>query len=384
MKFRLLTKYGVILAILMLVSVGGAAGVRADQISDLEDEISENEDKYNKIQKKLDELEKAKDDLEEYIVKLNEATSEIEAVIENLDNQIQEKTNEIADINSKIESIDSKIAQQYEAMKLRIKYIYESNDASYLDVLMSSNSMGQIFERMEYVSAITEYDHKQMEEYKQNLAEAKNVKEELEAEKAELARLVAEQEVQKANLEKAMADAAKNFASHQDQIDVALAKAEEIEAEIEAGKNTVEQLKKEEERRKQEEERRKQEAANGTNNKIPYQQLDGDIKRMAAIIWCEARGESYEGQLAVGAVVMNRVRNKAYPDTIHGVIYASGQFTPAMTGKLNRVLESGKIYESCIEAAKEALSGVSNVGDLTHFRRVNGREGLIIGNHVFY
>lgn len=105
---------------------------------------------------------------------------------------------------------------------------------------------------------------------------------------------------------------------------------------------------------------------------------------LAALIHCEAGGESYEGQVAVGAVVMNRVRSSAYPDTIHGVIYASGQFTPAMTGKLNRVLESGKIYPSCIQAAEEALSGVSNVGDLTHFRRNNGREGLVIGNHVFY
>lgn len=105
---------------------------------------------------------------------------------------------------------------------------------------------------------------------------------------------------------------------------------------------------------------------------------------LAALIHCEACGESYEGQVAVGAVVMNRVRSAAYPDTIHGVIYASGQFTPAMTGKLNRVYESGKIYESCIRAAEEALSGVSNVGDRTHFRRNNGREGLVIGNHVFY
>lgn len=105
---------------------------------------------------------------------------------------------------------------------------------------------------------------------------------------------------------------------------------------------------------------------------------------LAALIQCEAGGESYEGQVAVGAVVMNRVRSAAYPDTIHGVIYASGQFTPAMTGKLNRVLEAGNIYSSCIKAAEEALSGVSNVGDLTHFRRNNGREGLVIGNHVFY
>ena len=105
---------------------------------------------------------------------------------------------------------------------------------------------------------------------------------------------------------------------------------------------------------------------------------------LAALIHCEAGGEPYEGQVAVGAVVMNRVRSPAYPDSIHGVIYASGQFTPAMSGKVNRVYESGRIYESCIRAAEEALSGVSNVGDLTHFRRVNGREGLVIGNHVFY
>lgn len=105
---------------------------------------------------------------------------------------------------------------------------------------------------------------------------------------------------------------------------------------------------------------------------------------LAALIQCEAGGEPYEGQLAVGAVVMNRVRSAAYPDTIHGVIYASGQFTPAQSGKVNRVLESGRVSQSCIDAAKEALSGVSNVGDMTHFRRNNGRAGLVIGNHVFY
>ncbi len=106
---------------------------------------------------------------------------------------------------------------------------------------------------------------------------------------------------------------------------------------------------------------------------------------LAALIHCEAGGEPFEGQVAVGAVVMNRVRSAAYPDTIHGVIYASGQFTPALNGRLNRVYESGRIYESCIEAAKQVLSGYSNVGDMTHFRRNNGqREGLVIGNHVFY
>ncbi len=112
---------------------------------------------------------------------------------------------------------------------------------------------------------------------------------------------------------------------------------------------------------------------------------DADTKTLlAALIHCEARGESYEGQVAVGAVVMNRVRSSSFPDTIYGVIYASGQFTPAMNGTLDKVLESGKINDSCIKAAEEALSGVSNVGDLKYFRRNNGREGLVLGNHVFY
>ena len=110
-----------------------------------------------------------------------------------------------------------------------------------------------------------------------------------------------------------------------------------------------------------------------------------DLLLLAALIQCEAGGEPYEGQVAVGAVVMNRVRSAAYPSTIHGVIYASGQFTPAMTGKLNQVYNSGNIRQSCILAAQEALSGVSNVGDLTHFRTNNGMHtGIVIGHHIFY
>ena len=105
---------------------------------------------------------------------------------------------------------------------------------------------------------------------------------------------------------------------------------------------------------------------------------------LAALIYCEAGGESYEGQVAVGAVVMNRVRSSAYPDTIHDVIYASGQFTPAMNGKVDARYASGKISYSCKQAAEEALAGVSNVGDCTHFRRNDGRNGIVIGNHVFY
>ncbi len=105
---------------------------------------------------------------------------------------------------------------------------------------------------------------------------------------------------------------------------------------------------------------------------------------LAALIQCEAGSEPYEGQVAVGACVMNRVRHPAYPNSIHGVIYASGQFTPAMCGRLNEVYNSGRIKQSCIDAANEALAGTSNIADYTHFRRNDGRDGIVIGNHVFY
>lgn len=112
---------------------------------------------------------------------------------------------------------------------------------------------------------------------------------------------------------------------------------------------------------------------------------DYELLLLAALIYCEAGGEKYEGKLAVGAVVCNRVRSSSYADTLQGVIYASGQFTPAMTGKLDRVIAAGKVPQSCYDAAIEALGGYTNVGDCLYFRRNNGtRQGTVIGNHVFY
>ena len=78
---------------------------------------------------------------------------------------------------------------------------------------------------------------------------------------------------------------------------------------------------------------------------------------MAAIIYCEAGAEPYQGKVAVGAVIMNRVRSSRFPNTISGVIYQKGQFGPAITGKLGRVLASGKATAECYKAADAALAG---------------------------
>lgn len=108
-----------------------------------------------------------------------------------------------------------------------------------------------------------------------------------------------------------------------------------------------------------------------------------DLKLLASIIWCEARGEPFEGMIAVGAVVMNRVNSPAYPNTIFDVIFASGQFSPVKSGGIYKAYKINA-NPVCYQAAQIAMDGFSNVGTVTHFRRAGKKQGLIIGHHVFY
>lgn len=109
-----------------------------------------------------------------------------------------------------------------------------------------------------------------------------------------------------------------------------------------------------------------------------------DVTLLAAIIQCEAGNEVYEGQLAVGAIVMNRVRSGGYPSTVHDVIYQKSQFPPAGAGSVANVAAKGP-KQSCLQAAQEALNGTDNTGGATCFRRASsGHAGVVIGNHVFY
>ena len=99
-----------------------------------------------------------------------------------------------------------------------------------------------------------------------------------------------------------------------------------------------------------------------------------DLRLLSSIIYCEAGCESYKGKVAVGIVVMNRVKSNLFPDTVKGVIYQSYQFTPARNGSLDRALDqydkgqfTSESEKECIEAAKEVLSGKSTI-------TINGKE----------
>lgn len=108
----------------------------------------------------------------------------------------------------------------------------------------------------------------------------------------------------------------------------------------------------------------------------------GDLAMLAALIECEAGGESYTGKVAVGAVVLNRVRSGSFPNDIAGVIYQSGQFSPVSSGKFQSVLSRGA-RSDCYEAAAAALAGENPVGNCLYFNSGSGR-GIQIGNQHFY
>ena len=147
----------------------------------------------------------------------------------------------------------------------------------------------------------------------------------------------------------------------------------DVEFSVDKGK-TNEQIKKEE----AEKEKKKL-----TQNRGAVAVAVNDVTLLAALIQCEAGSEPYEGKLAVGAVVMNRVRSGGYPNSVRDVIYARGQFPPAGSGKVAAIAAKGP-SSSCMQAAQQAISGATNVGGATHFRRAGSTPGIVIGNHVFW
>ncbi len=106
-----------------------------------------------------------------------------------------------------------------------------------------------------------------------------------------------------------------------------------------------------------------------------------DLDLLAAIIWCEAGNQSYDGMVAVGQVVMNRVYSSSWPNTISEVLNQPGQFTPASSGTLQSVLASG-VNSTCYQAAQDAMNGASPVpGTPMYFNTHSGSYQL--GAHYF-
>ncbi len=368
-----------------------ADGDIKDDIEAEESKVNANEQKLDEIQSLLTDLNGSKEDLDEYLSNLSDSYGAISSYITELESQRVSKQSEIESINAELEKASVEQSEQYEAMKLRIQYMYETGDDSYISALFSDASISDILNKMEYTSQLLEYDRTKLAEYEQLLTYIAAVKIQMENELLNLEALVAEQEKQKNQMNEMMSQAAVDISNKESEIDEAESRAEQLAKEIQAGKESIEELRAEESRRIEESIRQSIEQASKEaagiyeeSTTIAYVATDDDVMKLAAIMYCEARGEPYEGILAVGSVVMNRVADPRFPNTVEEVILSPGQFSPVASGLYAIALSKGA-NETCIKAAKEILYDNVRVGPWLYFRTINNIiQGTIIGNHVFY
>lgn len=322
---------------------------KADEVSDLKDDKSGLEDYLSDFNSKMESINIEISGIEEKIASVEQEIS--------LNNEILEQT--------KLEEIN-----QYEAMKTRIKFMYELGDNTYLEIFFSSENISEMINKSEYVSGIIEYDRKMLGKYQETKQTILDSEAALEQEKADLLVLRQEASSKQNNIKALISETQGKISEYADQIAVL-----EEQARLEA-----EAL-----RKQQEAENAGNEVSSGGTIVNDYVVQAGDLELLAAIIYCEARGESYEGQLAVGAVVLNRVNDPRFPNTIRGVIYSPNQFSPVWAGSptyFDIALAKGA-NATCMAAAAEVLGG-NVIGPWLYFRTATGHAGTVIGNHVFY
>ena len=314
---------------------------------------------------------------------MNDQLNEVSDNLEDLEAQIEDKEAEIAQTQEDLEAARQQELEQYESMKERIRFMYENAEATYLELLFTARSFADFLNRSEYIAQIEEYDRQKLEEYQETRAFIEEEEAHLETELAELEELSLAAQAEQQRVNELVADTADSIAGYSDQISVTEAQMLAYEAQIEQQNNNIAAL------QAQLEEEKRLAALSAASVKRDISQVtfdEGDRYLLANLIYCEAGGEPYAGQLAVGAVVINRVLSPLFPDTVVGVIYANRQFSPVASGRLALALAQNRATANCYRAADEAMSGVTNVSDCVFFRTpidgINPR--YVIGGHIFY
>ena len=353
-----------------------------DKIDQAEKEKENLENEQEQSQDMLTGLQIEKDSLQGQLNELNFALNDVCANLEDLEDRIMLKNKDIEDAEAALQLAIEEEEYQYSCMVIRLRAMYERNDTSTLNAILNAGSLAEMLNAADYYESVAAYDRRKLKELKEQRAYIAEEKLRLEGEYAELESLQAQAEADRERMIELIAQTQTTINTYQENI-------EETEAEIEAYEEAI--RKKEEDleylyKKLEEEKRLSQLAASSSWRNISDVTFEeGDRYLLANIIYCEAGGEPYEGQVAVGAVVINRLLSSRFPDTVTGVIYAPYQFSPVASGRLAQALANNKATDSCYRAADEAMSGFSNVGSCVFFRTpIEGLTGIQIGGHIFY
>ena len=250
-----------------------------------------------KTEQELKSLEGLKNDTTAYVKKLDSSLESIGNELSKLNDDIDAKEKQIETTKEELSEAKETEKSQYEAMKLRIKYMYEKGDSTYVDLLMESGSLSELLSKAEYITKISAYDRQKLDEYaatKEKIAEKEKA---LEGEHAELLTLQGETEAKQASVEKLLAAKQTELQNYETKIASAEGQISEYAKSIEAQENQIRSIetemkrKEEEARKKAEEEKKKAAAANKTTPTYKTVSL-GDI----SFTWpCPASGRITSG-----------------------------------------------------------------------------------------
>lgn len=337
------------------------------------------------------ELESLKAQQQSLSADLSEIDSQLQSAgsrLSSIEEQIDDKQADVDALNEELLSLSQTMDEQYDSMKLRIRYMYERSSSDVIELLLTSQSMSELLLKSEYIYQLSQYDRDMLDEMEANYERQQAAKEQLDTEVAELSSLREEALSEQENLKALLAKTQQDF-------DTSSNNVSEAEAAALAYEKKLEEEKLAQERAEAEAASRAAAAAGNNNsgsgditsniNKTPISYDTSDLAMLAAIIECEAGNQSYEGKLAVGSVVVNRVNSPRFANSISGVIYASGQFTPVASGRFTIVLSRGA-SASCVQAAQEVLNGNVTINALYFHVYRSGIDtyGTVIGDHIFY
>ncbi len=192
------------------------------------------EEELEKAQQTISDLKESKGDVEEKVAELNQQLINISARITELENLLTEKSEDIIDAQAQLEAAREREAQQYEDMKVRIQFMYENGQTSYLEMLLSSRSISELLNAAEYISQIEEYDRQKLVEYQETVESIANMEAQLEQDYADLEDLKATVEAEKASVAALMSQKETELADITDNIEDAQSIADYYEGEIQA------------------------------------------------------------------------------------------------------------------------------------------------------
>lgn len=357
------------------------AETTSEKIKKAEALKKETEAQKEAASQKIDALEEEKSQLQSYLSELNTNLEEISENLEDLEEQARQKEEQISRTEEELKQARQEETDQYQLMKKRVKYMYEKGDTSLIEAFLTASSYSDFLNKAEYVSKVEEYDQMMFENLISMRKEIETKEANLIVEKQELETLLEQAQDEQSKVNDMVSSTSGSIAATNGAISAAELEEAAYAAEIKAQEASLAALKKQ---------LAEEQAMSAKAAKMSWRDVselsfeEGDRDLLACLIYCEAGGEPYEGQVAVGAVVINRMRSAAYPNTMVGVIYQNRQFSPVASGRLATRLSLGA-NQSCYSAADEAMKGSTPVGNCLYFRTIIPEiNGQIIGGHVFY